>query len=52
MISPAAARDDHQLMPAFDHRVRYDLYSAFKIVTAHERRHLWQAEHAVEALHR
>ena len=31
----------------FDRRVRYNLYSAFKIIAAHQRRHLWQAEQAV-----
>lgn len=34
----------------FDRRVRYNLYSAFRILTAHQRRHLWQAEQAVAAL--
>ncbi|RPI27591.1 MAG: DinB family protein [Acidobacteria bacterium] len=28
-------------------RVRYNLFSGFKILAAHERRHLWQAEQAV-----
>ena len=27
-----------------DARVKYDLYSAFRIIAAHQRRHLWQAE--------
>lgn len=35
---------------AFDKRVSYNLYSAFRIIAAHERRHLWQAEQAVCAL--
>ena len=34
----------------FNKRVRYNMYSAFKIITAHQRRHLWQAENAVAAL--
>ena len=34
----------------FDRRVRYNLYSAFRIIAAHERRHLWQAEQAVAEL--
>lgn len=33
-----------------DSRVKYNLYSAFRILAAHERRHLWQAEQAVAAL--
>jgi hypothetical protein len=31
----------------FDRRVKYNLYSAFRILVAHQRRHLWQAEQAV-----
>jgi hypothetical protein len=30
--------------------VRYNVYSAFRIVTAHERRHLWQARRAAQAV--
>ena len=33
-----------------DSRVKYNLYSAFRILAAHQRRHLWQAEQAVAAL--
>ena len=36
----------------FDSRVKYNVYSAFLILTAHQRRHLWQAEQAVAALRR
>jgi len=36
----------------FDRRVKYNLYSAFKIVVAHQRRHLWQAEQAVAQVKR
>jgi hypothetical protein len=39
-----------KIVSPFDKRVRYNLYSAFRIVVAHERRHLWQAEQAVAAL--
>lgn len=31
----------------FDRRVKFNLYSAFRILVAHQRRHLWQAEQAV-----
>lgn len=34
----------------FDRRVRYNAYSAFRIIAAHQRRHLWQAEQAIAAL--
>jgi hypothetical protein len=39
-----------KVVSPFDKRVRYNLYSAFRILVAHERRHLWQAEQAVSAL--
>ena len=39
-----------KLTSPFDKRVRYNLYSAFRIITAHQRRHLWQAEQAVATL--
>ena len=39
-----------KIVSPFDRRVRYNLYSAFRIVAAHERRHLWQAEQAVAEL--
>lgn len=36
-----------RLVSPFDRRVKYNLYSAFRIIVAHQRRHLWQAEKAV-----
>jgi hypothetical protein len=33
---------------AFNRRIHYTLYSAFRIIAAHERRHLWQAEQSVD----
>lgn len=39
-----------RIVSPFDKRVRYNLYSAFRIVAAHQRRHLWQAEQAVAEL--
>ena len=39
-----------KIVSPFDKRVKYNVYSAFKIITAHQRRHLWQAEQAVAAL--
>ena len=42
----------HKIVSPFDKRVRYNLLSAFHIVAAHERRHLWQAEQAVAELRR
>ena len=42
----------HKIVSPFDKRVRYNILSAFHIVAAHERRHLWQAEQAVAELRR
>jgi DinB superfamily len=39
-----------KVMSPFDKRIRFNLYSAFRILIAHQRRHLWQAEQAVAAL--
>ena len=39
-----------KVVSPFDKRVKYNVYSAFRIVIAHQRRHLWQAEQAVDAL--
>lgn len=39
-----------KIVSPFDRRVRYNVYSAFRILVAHQRRHLWQAEQAVAAL--
>ena len=41
-----------KIVSPFDKRVRYNLVSAFHILAAHERRHLWQAEQAVAELRR
>lgn len=41
-----------KIVSPFDKRVRYNLLSAFRIVAAHERRHLWQAEQAILELRR
>ena len=41
-----------KIVSPFDSRVKYNIYSAFLILAAHQRRHLWQAEQAVSALRR
>jgi hypothetical protein len=41
-----------KIISPFDKRVKYNVFSAFRIVVAHQRRHLWQAEQAVAALRR
>ena len=52
MIQEAAAFDLRRLkiVSPFDKRVKYNVYSAFRIIVAHQRRHLWQAEQAVAEL--
>jgi hypothetical protein len=34
----------------FNKRLRYNMYSLFNVVAAHQRRHLWQAQRAKDAL--
>ncbi len=46
------AIDKLKIISPFDSRIRYNIYSAFRIVAAHQRRHLWQAEQAIEELRR
>ena len=44
------ALDRQRIVSPFDARVRYNLYSAFCVITAHQRRHLWQAERVRPAI--
>jgi DinB superfamily len=39
-----------KLRSPFNARIRYSVYSALRIITAHQRRHLWQAEQTRAAL--
>lgn len=39
-----------KIVSPFDKRVRYNVYSAFRIIAAHQRRHLWQAEQAIAVI--
>ena len=41
-----------KVVSPFEKRLKYNLYSAFRILVAHQRRHLWQAEQAIAALRR
>jgi len=41
-----------KVISPFDKRVKFNIYSAFRIVAAHQRRHLWQAEQAVAEVKR
>lgn len=47
-IEKASGRDltALKIVSPFNARLRYNLYSAFRVLAAHERRHLWQAERA------
>jgi len=44
------AVDDVKIASPVDARVKYSVWSSFVVTAAHERRHLWQAEQAVNAL--
>jgi hypothetical protein len=41
-----------RIISPFDSRIRYNLYSCFTILPAHQERHLWQAEQVLEGLRR
>jgi hypothetical protein len=41
-----------KIVSPFNSRMKYNVYSAFRIIAAHQRRHLWQAEQAVADLRR
>lgn len=41
-----------KVVSPFDKRVRYNVFSALRIIAAHQRRHLWQGEQAVAELRR
>ncbi|HYR28694.1 MAG TPA: DinB family protein [Thermoanaerobaculia bacterium] len=41
-----------KIVSPFDKRVKYNVYSAFLILVAHQRRHLWQAEQVIAELRR
>jgi DinB family protein len=47
-LEAASGRDLNHLtiVSPFNARLSYNLFSAFRILAAHERRHLWQAERA------
>ena len=44
--------DRVKIASPFDRRFKYNLFSFFHILLAHERRHLWQAERVKEAIWR
>jgi hypothetical protein len=39
-----------KLASPFNAKMRYSVYSAYRVIAAHQRRHLWQAEQAREAV--
>lgn len=41
------ALDQVTLVSPFDKRLKYNVLAAFRILAAHQRRHLWQAERAL-----
>jgi hypothetical protein len=42
--------DRLRIVSPFNARVKYNVYAAFCLLLAHERRHLWQAERAIAAV--
>jgi DinB family protein len=44
------AIDKIKIPPPVDPRIRYSIWSSFSLNAAHERRHVWQAARAAEAL--
>jgi hypothetical protein len=40
--------DTIKIASPFERRVRYSMWSSFCVTAAHARRHLWQAERALE----
>jgi len=46
--SRLVALDAIRITSPFARRVRYSMWSSFGVTAAHERRHLWQAERALE----
>ncbi len=40
------------VLSPFDGRLQYNLYSCFRIIPTHQRRHLWQAEQILEEIDR
>ena len=44
------AIDQVRIASPVDSRIRYSIWSSFLVNAAHERRHLWQAEHAIVKL--
>lgn len=48
-LANGLALDQYLIHSPFSKNMRYNLYSAFVLIAVHERRHLWQADHAVVA---
>ena len=42
--SAGLAVDRLRIVSPFEARMKYNLYAAFSLIAAHQRRHLWQAE--------
>jgi hypothetical protein len=42
------ALDRLRIVSPFDGRVKYNVYAAFCLIAAHQRRHLWQAERTLQ----
>jgi hypothetical protein len=45
------AIDRARIVSPFSSSLRYNVYAAFSLIAVHQRRHLWQAEHALATPH-
>ena len=48
-LADGLALDQYLIPSPFSKSMRYNLYSAFVLISIHGRRHLWQADQAIEA---
>jgi len=49
-LANGRAIDKVKIRSPFDQRIRYNLFSFFHVMAAHQRRHLWQAERVRERI--
>jgi hypothetical protein len=49
-LADGRAIDKVKIRSLFDQRIRYNLFSFFHVMAAHQRRHLWQAERVRERI--
>jgi len=50
MRSGAIDLEKIKIRSPFAEKLKYSVYSAFRVLPVHQRRHLWQAERALDIL--